>query len=164
MIFKLHTLLYRKQTSKALTMKNLIITICLFASTSLIAQHDVIETEIKRLEQAEVKATLDRDTMMLRKIWDKNFVVHNPEGKIILSKTNSVDRPVLQAQRVSFTREVEQITINGDAVISMGKEVVVPAGDNADAGQTIVRRYTNIWMKKDGSWRLIARHANRICQ
>jgi ketosteroid isomerase-like protein len=29
--------------------------------------------------------------------------------------------------------------------------------------QTVKRRYTNIWMKKDGNWKLVARHANVIC-
>jgi hypothetical protein len=29
--------------------------------------------------------------------------------------------------------------------------------------QTVYRRYTHIWQKKEGIWKLLARHANRIC-
>ena len=146
-------------------MKKLISTICLFFFVHyLFAQRSTTETEIKKLEQNEVQAVLNKDTISLKKLWDKDYVVNNPENKIVLAKLNSVDRPVLQKQRTSFTREVEKVIINGDVVISMGRETVVSMNDNTNAEQTVERRYTNIWMKKDGSWKLIARHANKICQ
>jgi len=60
--------------------------------------------------------------------------------------------------------ECESVLIHGDTVIVMGREIVVPKGNSPDAGQTINRRYTNIWMKRSGKWRLVARHASVICQ
>jgi hypothetical protein len=45
----------------------------------------------------------------------------------------------------------------------MGKETVVPKGKSPEAGKTIYRRYANTWMKRDGQWRLVARHASVIC-
>jgi ketosteroid isomerase-like protein len=136
-----------------------------FCGYNLYAQDQNIEAAIKSLEQTEVQAVLAKDTVALKKIWDNNYIVNNPDNKIILAKLNSVDRPVLQKQKVSFAREVEQVLINGDVAISMGNETVVPISDDVTKpGQTIKRRYTNIWMKKDGSWKLVARHANVICQ
>jgi hypothetical protein len=44
-----------------------------------------------------------------------------------------------------------------DTVIVMGRETVVPKGNSPDSGKTIDRRYTNIWMKRKGKWRLVAR-------
>lgn len=146
-------------------MKKIIITICLFfPGYYLFAQDPAIETEIRKLEQDEVQAVLNKDTSALKKLWDKDFVVHNPESKIILATPNPADRPVLQRQRTSFTREVEKIIINDDVVISMGKETVVATEDPGKPDQITERRYTNIWMKKEGSWKLIARHANKICK
>ena len=146
-------------------MKKYIAAFCLFlCGQFLFAQNQAIETEIRSLEQREVQAVLTKDTMALKNLWDKEYIVHNPEGKIVPARSNSVDRPVLQTQRTSFTREVQKININGDVVISMGKEIVVPMDETGKPGQTVERRYTNIWMKKDGSWRLISRHANRVCQ
>jgi len=47
----------------------------------------------------------------------------------------------------------------------MGKEIVVPKGKSPDVGNTINRRNTtNIWMKRSGQWRLVARQASVICQ
>ncbi len=130
----------------------------------LSAQNATVETEIRNLEQTEVQAVLNKDTMTLKKLWDKDYIVNNPENKIILAEQNSIDRPVLQKQRTDFSREVEKILLNGNIAISMGKEIVTSMADSSKSEKTIVRRYTNIWMKKDGLWKLVARHANKICQ
>jgi len=61
-------------------------------------------------------------------------------------------------------REIEEIKFYGDTVIVMGSEVVTPAQGAPRAGQTIRRRFTNIWMKRKGKWWLTARHANVICE
>ena len=145
-------------------MRKLIITLpFVFCSCFLYAQNKDIEQEIRKLEQAEVQAVVAKDTVTLKKLWDKNYIVNNPDNKIILANANPLDRPVLKAQKISFTREVEYIAIRGDVALSMGNETVLPGGDVPAAGQTVKRRYTNIWMKVEGEWKLIARHANVIC-
>ena len=47
-------------------------------------------------------------------------------------------------------------------VIVMGEETVHPNGNAPMAGETVKRRYTNIWREIDGKWQ--ARHANVICE
>jgi hypothetical protein len=142
--------------------KLLVIVASLFIFGHSFCQSSTVENEIRRLEQMEVKAVLEKDTITLGKLWDKQFVVHNPESKIIVAVANSVARPVLNQPRLQFTREVEHLTVNGDIVISMGSETVVPGGETGNPGKTIKRRYTNVWMKVDGSWKLVARHANVV--
>lgn len=48
----------------------------------------------------------------------------------------------------------------------MGHEIFVSRNDipGARAVQIYKRRFTNIWMKKNGKWQQIARHASIICQ
>jgi len=45
----------------------------------------------------------------------------------------------------------------------MGSEEVVFTGNVSEAGQTIKRRFTNIWVKQNGVWKLTFRHANNLC-
>ena len=120
---------------------------------------DSVETEIKRLEQMEVKAFLERDIPTLSKLWDAKYVVNNPDNKIVAGIPPD-KRPGLQKPRTSFTREVEQLTVRGDLVISMGGETIVPSDDEPHAGETVHRRYTHVWQRVGGEWKLIARHAN----
>jgi hypothetical protein len=47
-----------------------------------------------------------------------------------------------------------------------GLETLLPNSDAPSAGlvagQPVKRRFTNIWRKEDGTWRLFARHANVV--
>ena len=63
----------------------------------------------------------------------------------------------------SYKGELEEVMVNGDFVITMGHESVVPALGNPNGGQTIQRRYTHVWKKQDKGWLLIARHSSEIC-
>ena len=102
---------------------------------------------------------LAHDAAALERLWDKAYVVHNPQGRIVPASGSVMDRPVLQSARASFTRDVESIVANGDVVFSMGSETVT----DSKASEVIKRRYTNTWMRKDGAWKMVARHANQIC-
>ncbi|HEX2535097.1 MAG TPA: nuclear transport factor 2 family protein [Chitinophagaceae bacterium] len=140
------------------------LTVLLFCVHSIHAQSQTSETEIRNLEQVEVKAVLEKDSAMLSKLWDKEYVVHSPDNKIIFPGQTTLDRPVMRRSRMSFTRNTEQVIFRGDMALAMGSETVVTTGDAAQEGQTIKRRYTNFWMKTASSWKLVARHANIICQ
>lgn len=132
------------------------------AGTGSSAQNPRVEQIIRNLEQAEAKAVLAKDATALEKLWDAGFVVNSPDNRVVLPGKTTVDRPVMNKPRASFSRAVEHITVRGNIAISMGSETLVPAGDLPRAGQTVQRRYTNIWMKLDGAWKLVARHANEI--
>lgn len=133
-------------------------------SISLFAQDKEIETEIRNLEQMEVKAILAKDSATLLKLWDSAYVVNSPANVIVFAGKTTLDRPVLTRERTTFTRDVEQIIVRDGIAISMGNETVVPVGDQTSPAQTIKRRYTNVWMRKNDQWKLIARHANVICK
>jgi ketosteroid isomerase-like protein len=129
----------------------------------LLAQVPAPEAEIRRSEQIEVRAVLTRDATTLRTLWDKDLVVNNPDNRVVTAKTDPFDRPVMHKARTAFTRTVEKVTLRGDFAFSMGSETVVPGRHLPRAGQTVVRRYTNIWMRQSGGWKLVARHANVVC-
>jgi ketosteroid isomerase-like protein len=132
------------------------------AIKSAIAAEPETEQEIKILEDQEVRAVLAHDVAALERIWDKAYVVHNPEGRIVPAGGSVRDRPVFQNTRASFVREVESIIVNGDVAFSMGREIVTSVR-SANTEEVIKRRYTNVWMRKEGTWKLVARHANKIC-
>lgn len=127
------------------------------------AQNKNIEQEIRALEQTEVKAVLEKDSAMLLKLWDKNFVVNNPENMVVFPGTTTLDRPVLRQPRGSFDRVVEHVIVRDDVVFSMGNETVGPLSKDNVSGPPIKRRYTHVWMKENDTWKLVARHANVIC-
>ena len=129
----------------------------------LSAQDNAVETEIRRLEQLEVQAVLQKDSAMLLKLWDAKFTVNAPNNTINFGGKTTLDRPVLRQPRASFTREVEYVTIKEMFAFSMGSETVITNDSQNKPGQPIKRRFTNIWEKQPGGWKLVGRHANVIC-
>jgi hypothetical protein len=94
--------------------------------------------------------------------------VNAPNNKVVVGK-----RAVLNAfvhsgiiNFSSFERQIEFIRVDDDFAFIMGLETLVPLSDAPSAGlragQSTRRRFTNIWRRESGTWRLYARHANVI--
>ncbi|MGZ8558277.1 MAG: nuclear transport factor 2 family protein [Chitinophagaceae bacterium] len=125
------------------------------------------EAEIRALEQTGAKAILNGDTNTLKQIWAPEFLVNTPRNEItgtrdsilLIQKAGMIDYS-------TYEKVIERMQFQENIVITMGHETLVSRNDTpaARAGQIYKRRFTNIWMKKNGQWQLIARHASIICQ
>ena len=143
--------------------KNILTAIVVVQSLALIAQNDAQkEAEVRAMEQQEVQALLQKDTVTLKKIWSPDFMVNSPFNMVFIGgQVGLVSAGIISYS--SFIRNIEHVMVLKDVVINMGSETVIPSGLDPMAGQTIQRRYTNIWVKEKGDWILVARHANNIC-
>ncbi|MBA3648590.1 MAG: nuclear transport factor 2 family protein [Chitinophagales bacterium] len=57
---------------------------------------------------------------------------------------------------------IEKISFVQNIAIVMGHDIVKPKAGMENAGKTVTRRYTDIWMKDGDGWRLTARQATII--
>ncbi len=124
---------------------------------------DTLEQKIRKLDLAEAEAILRKDFGALDKLCAKDFTVNNPRGEIV--KGNESVKELMRSGVInyaSFMREIELVLIHGKTIIVMGRETIVPNENAPQAGQTVRRRYTNIWMKRNGKWLSTARHASVI--
>jgi ketosteroid isomerase-like protein len=118
------------------------------------------ETEIRRLEKHWTELLDLGDTTSLLQIWSENYVVNNPNGKIVTPK----DIIALMNSGHKFPaveRIIEKITFNQNMAIVMGQELQQPASmvDNRD--EWVPRRFTNVWIKSENGWKLAARQSSR---
>jgi len=143
--------------------KIIVIVISLVSSFAGLAQNEQQkEAEIREMEVAEAQALLQKDIATLRKIWSPGFMVNAPLNAVFIGgQVELVAAGILSY--TSFIRTVEHVLVLKDVVITMGSETVIPSGADPRTGETINRRYTNIWVKEKGNWVLQARHANDIC-
>lgn len=126
-----------------------------------------IDTTIRGLERLAVQGILTADTHLLKRVWAPEFMVNTPRNSIAGDRA-----AVFTNQKAglidykTFERIIERMLILDDVVVTMGYELYVPNRDlpEGKAGQTIRRRFTNIWTKRNGGWQQIARHASIICQ
>lgn len=129
------------------------------------AQNDVEKT-IQDLEQIGVKGILTADTNLLAQIWAPEFMVTTPRNTIAPNRAavfTNQQQGLIDYR--SFERVIEQMQVHQDLVITMGYELFVAKHDlqEAKAGQPTKRRFTNMWMKRNGQWLQIGRHASIIC-
>lgn len=136
-----------------------------FALGQSAKQTDALEQEIRKLNLAGAEAVLRSDLVVLDTLWAEDLTVNSPGNQIVKGKKavfELIRSGVIKYS--SFVPEIESVLFHKDTAIVMGLETVKPIGNAPLAGQTVRRRYTNVWMKKKGKWLLAARHANVICQ
>ena len=124
---------------------------------------DTLEQQVRKLDLAEAEAVLRKDFQAIDKLCAKDFTVNNPRGEI--TKGSEAVKNLIRSGVInyaSFVREIESVLIHGKTVVVMGRETLVPNANSPQAGQTVRRRYTNIWMKRNGKWLLTARHASVV--
>jgi hypothetical protein len=110
-----------------------------------------IEIEISELEALECKAILKRDTMVLKKLWARDFTLDAPLNKVIESKNTL-------PYYVSYKRIIENLNVIGDAVYSRGYEMVQHLKVNGKLEDPVKKSYFHVWKKQNGSWRLVSKH------
>jgi ketosteroid isomerase-like protein len=134
-----------------------------YAGAQAPGRDSVIEATIRALDNQERIAALNQDFAALERLWSEHFLVNAPSNQIMPNRKAVLDwfRRGMTA-RSSYERSIEHIRVDGDIAIVMGLETLTPISNAPLAGQTVRRRFTNIWKKEGDAWRLWARHANVI--
>lgn len=148
-------------------MKRYILTflILLFSYPVTLGQgNNELRQEIEKLDLAHAEAIFKGDAIALDKLMDDDVTVNHPTNRIVNEKTELLRLIKSGVIRyTSFKRYPEKFLFFTDLVIVMGSEEVTPAKGAPNAEKKLKRRYTNMWMKKNNSWKLTVRHANNVC-
>jgi ketosteroid isomerase-like protein len=115
---------------------------------------------VRKLNDDEIQAFIHKDPDAMARIWSDDFVVTNPLNKFVNKQQ------VLGMMKSgfliisSYDRQIEYLRLYGDTAIVAGSETVVWGGKMPNAGKTEHLRFTAVWMKQNGRWQEVARHAN----
>jgi ketosteroid isomerase-like protein len=126
------------------------------------------EAQVRALDDQERIAALKRDLPALQRLWSEQLTVNAPNNQVVVGRQAVLDTFVHSGiiNFGRFERQYEFVRADGALVFLMGLETLEPLSDAPSAGlvagRTVRRRFTNIWKKEDGTWRLFARHANVI--
>ena len=126
------------------------------------------EQSLRGADATQLEAARTRDADALERMMHPSFVVNSPEGEtwdrertLALWRSRGIGHD-------SFDRVVESVTLEGTVGVVVGREIVQPSADSlagqrrADGGEPVQRRFTNVWVWKDGRWQFFARHANEM--
>ena len=88
-----------------------------------------------------------------------DLIVNSPINAVV-HRDNIMAR--FRNSQISYSsadEKIEFMGVRGDLVVVMGEEIVTPIADTPNAGKIVRRRFTDIWKKIDGAWKLAIRQA-----
>jgi pimeloyl-ACP methyl ester carboxylesterase len=108
---------------------------------------------------------LNQDTTAMQKFYPDDLIITNPFGQLI-DKQTMIQRVKMGIIKYSqFEKIIEHFSMPDDkTAIVAGKELVTPTKDanRPDAGKPHERRFTEVWVYRQGQWLRIVRHASNI--
>ena len=121
-----------------------------------------ITEELTQLSNSWGKASLAKDTAFLKSIWADDFSYIDADGTVRDEKANL-------ALYEDDTNTVTSAANTAFNVRVYGKNFAVTDGDNYIAGKDkdgkpfrTTWRWTTVWIRKDGKWKVVAGHASEL--
>ena len=115
-----------------------------------------VEEVIRKLDNERIQAQIHADATALDRIYADDFIGVGPSGTVrtktqVISDFTSGD---LKFQ--SITTDEVQVRVYENTAVETGLSTMV----GQDKGKAVPRdtRFTRVWVKQQGSWRLVANH------
>ena len=126
-------------------------------------QRSSVEQAIRQLDNERIQAQISADAVALDRIYADDFMGVGPSGRVrtkaqVISDFTSGD---LKFQ--SITTDEVQVRVYENTAVETGLSTMV----GQDKGKAVPRdtRFTRVWVKQQGRWRLVANHySSRITQ
>lgn len=128
--------------------------------------HSAEETSLLQANARQRDAVASVDLDAIAEIAHPNLRVNAPTNRVITREDLILMVGSGEIRNEVFERIPEVVTITGDVGVVMGREIVRPAATSEQArmygAEILNRRYTNVYLRQDGEWRHLARHANIV--
>jgi ketosteroid isomerase-like protein len=119
-------------------------------------QQTSVEQVIRQLDHERIQAQIDANATVLNRLYADDFIGIGPSGAVrtkpqVLSDFTSGD---LKFQSI-ITDDV-RVRVYRDTALETGRSTMI----GQDKGKTVPRdnRFTRVWVKQAGHWRLVANH------
>jgi ketosteroid isomerase-like protein len=135
----------------------LFITVVILAVAATgVAQKENVDEIIRKLDNERIQAQIHADAVALDRIYADDFIGVGPSGTVrtkpqVISDFTSGD---LKFQ--SITTEQVKVRIYENTAVETGLSTML----GQDKGKAVPRetRFTRVWVKQEGRWRLVANH------
>ena len=122
-----------------------------------------VEQAIKQLDKERVQAQISADAVALARIYADDFIGVGPSGTVRTKPQVIADFTSGDLKFQSITTDEVQVRVYENAAVETGLSTMV----GQDKGKTVPRdtRFTRVWIKQQGQWRLVANHYSlRVAQ
>ena len=121
---------------------------------------DRVEERIRRLDQERIQAQIHADAGALDRIYAEDFIGIGPSGTVRTKPQVLADFTSHDLSFQSITTDEVRIRVYGNTVVETGRTTT----DGQDKGKVVPRdnRFTRVWVRRQGRWRLVANHYSTL--
>ena len=126
-------------------------------------QRSSVEQAIRQLDRERIQAQIGADAVALERIYADDFIGVGPSGTVRTKAQVISDFTAGDLKFQSITTDEVQVRVYENTAVETGLSTMV----GQDKGKAIPRdtRFTRVWVKQQGRWRLVANHYSlRITQ
>ena len=119
-------------------------------------QRSSIEQAIRQLDGERIQAQIGADAAALDRIYADDFIGVGPSGTVRTKKQVISDFTSGTLKFQSITTDEVQVRVYENTAVETGLSTM----NGKDKGTAVPRntRFTRVWVKQQGRWRLVANH------
>jgi len=116
----------------------------------------IVEQVIKKLDNERIQAQVHADAAALERIYADDFIGVGPSGTVRTKPQVILDFTSGDLRFQSITTDDVRVRVYGNAAVETGRSTM----DGQDKGKVVPHdtRFTRVWIKQQGRWRLVANH------
>jgi uncharacterized protein (TIGR02246 family) len=126
-------------------------------------QRSGVEQAIRQLDNERIQAQIHADATALDRIYAADFIGVGPSGRVRTKPQVISDFTSGGLKFQSITTDEVQVRVYENTAVETGLSTMI----GQDKGKAVPRdtRFTRVWVKQQGRWRLVANHySSRITQ
>jgi hypothetical protein len=108
------------------------------------------------------RAAISNDHADFAALLAHDLAVNNPQNSVSVRGATKQRSATGQISYASYDRVIEYAGMRGDMVLLMGEEIVLPRTPGETATRPVHRRFSDLWKRDVGGWKLTARQATII--
>ena len=123
-------------------------------------QRRSVEQAIRQLDNERIQAQIHADAAALDRIYADDFIGVGPSGTVRTKPQVISDFTSGHLKFQSITTDDVQVRVYGNTAVETGRSTM-----NGQDGSKIVprdNRFTRVWVKQQGRWRLVANHYSSL--
>jgi ketosteroid isomerase-like protein len=146
--------------------QTLVIAVLVFSAAASVAlaqeqsartnQNRSVEQVIRQLDHERIQAQIGANAMALDRIYADDFIGIGPSGTVRTKPQVISDFTSGNLKFQSITTEDVRVRVYGNTAVETGRSTMI----GQDKGKAVPRdnRFTRVWIKQVGRWRLVANH------
>ena len=115
-----------------------------------------VERAIRQLDSERIQAQMNADAVALDRIYADDFIGIGPSGTVRTKPQVLSDFTSGELKFQSITTDDVQVRVYKNTAVETGISTMI----GQDKGKAVPRdnRFTRVWVKQQGRWRLVANH------